>query len=384
MSDRLRVGIDARILVEAAPMGVSRFMAALLRASAEMAPQHEYLLYVRSMSLTEPPFSRSPFSVRVIVGNPLLMNPLCWQQLYLPWRAWRDRVDVLFSPYYCGPLYAPMPQVVCICDISFSVFPRDFPSWLRFKPKLLARPSSWRAAKIMTISEFSKHELVRIYGLPPEKIVVIRAGTEERLWRRERTQPRSCTQLPIAPPFFLFVGSLLPRRQIEAVVQALAQLPDQYRLVVVGETDARKLGKLKTAACQWNVAERVQCLGHVSDEELAALYGQAVALVSPSTYEGFGLPILEAMVRGTPVIAWDIPVVREVVGDAGVLLPCGRIEDFAQAMRRLGEDTRFRLECVEKGQHRIQCFSWREAAGLFLTMLHEAGQGQAAPETSDL
>jgi glycosyltransferase involved in cell wall biosynthesis len=359
-------------------------MTALLRASAEMAPQHEYLLYVRNVSFTEPPFSHPPFAVRVIAGNTLLTNPLCWQQLYLPWRAWRDRVDVLFSPYYCGPLYAPMPQVVCICDISFSVFPRDFPSWVRFKPKLLARPSSWRAAKVMTISEFSKHELVRVYGLPPEKIVVIQAGTEERLWRRERTQPELGAQLPIAQPFFLFVGSLLPRRQIEAVVQALAQLPVQYHLVTVGETDPEKLGKLKAAACQGKVSERVHYLGHVSDEELAALYEQAVALVSPSTYEGFGLPILEAMVRGAPVIAWDIPVVREVMGDAGLLLPCGRIADLARAMQRLGEDARFRLECREKGRRRIRRFSWRAAAELFLATLYEVRQEHVASENPDL
>jgi glycosyltransferase involved in cell wall biosynthesis len=109
------------------------------------------------------------------------------------------------------------------------------------------------------------------------------------------------------------------------------------------------------------------------------LYAYAVALVSPSTYEGFGLPVLEVMVRGTPVIAWDIPVGREVVGDAGMLLPCGRVEELAQTMRRLGEDARFRSEFRKKGQDRVQRFSWRAAAELFLTMLHEAKQGKSVP-----
>jgi glycosyltransferase involved in cell wall biosynthesis len=372
MGECLRVGIDARILEETAPMGVSRFMAALLRATAETAPQHEYILYFCHPSFAEPSFLQPPFFSRVLAGNRTLTSPLPWQQCYLPWQVWRDGVDVLFSPYYCGPLFCPVPQVVCISDISFSLFPQDFPSWIHFKPKLFARPSSWRATKVMTISEFSKHELVRVYGLPPEKIVVIQAGAEERLWRRERTQLQLCVQLPIAQPFFLFVGSLLPRRQIEAVVQALAQLPIQYHLVVVGETDAGKLGKLKAAACQWNVTERVQCLGHVSDEELTALYTRAVALVSPSTYEGFGLPILEAMVRGTPVIAWDIPVVREVVGDAGILAPVGNIVELASAMRRVGEDDPLRQTLRDSARRRAQCFSWNKAARTFLAVLQSA------------
>jgi glycosyltransferase involved in cell wall biosynthesis len=384
MGARLRVGIDARILTETAPMGVSRFMAALFRAVSDLAPQHEYFLYVRDTSFRDPFFTSAPFVPRILAGNPILTSPLVWQQLYLPWRAWRDRVDVLFSPYYCGPLYAPMPQVVCICDISFSVFPRDFPSWLQFKPKLLARPSSWRAAKVMTISEFSRQELLRVYGLPPEKVVVIHAGVEAQYWRRERAQLEPSPRRSFEFPFFLFIGSLLPRRQVDAVVQALARLPVSYHLVVAGERDATKLAQLKATAARWQVAERVMCVGHVSDTELEMLYAHAVALVSPSTYEGFGLPVLEAMAHGTPVIAWDIPVMREVVGGAGVLLPCGRIEDLAQAMRRFGEDAQFRLNFREKGRRRLQRFSWREAAGLFLTMLHEAGQGHAAPETANL
>jgi glycosyltransferase involved in cell wall biosynthesis len=370
MSKRLRVGIDARILAEAAPMGVSRFTAALLRAAAELAPQHDYLLYFREEALREPPFTTSPFVPRVLSGPSVMTSPLVWQQVYLPWQAWRDRVDVLFSPYYCGPLLAWTPQVVCICDISFSLFPQEFPSWIHFKPKLLARPSSRRARKVMTISEFSRQELLRVYGLWPEKVVVIHAGTEEQYWRREsiraaQARPRSDA------PFFLFVGSLLPRRQVEAVLQALSQLPAQYQLVVVGETEAEGVAKLTAAAQRWNVAERLACLGHVSDEALEQLYAHAVALVSPSTYEGFGLPVLEALQRGVPVIAWDIPVVREVVGDAAMLLPIGDLKGLVAAMERVASDPDVRQSFRRAGKERAQQFSWRHSATAFLGLLHE-------------
>ena len=361
-------------------MGVSRFMSALLQATAELAPQHDYLLYFRKETLQQPPFITAPFVPRVLSGSPILMSPLVWQQLYLPWQAWRDRVDVLFSPYYCGPLLTWTPQVICICDISFSLFPRDFPSWLHFKPKLFARPSSQRARKVMTISEFSRQELLRVYGLSPEKVVVIHAGTEQQYWRRKSNLARQA-RLQIDFPFFLFVGSLLPRRQVEAVLQALAQLPAQYQLVVVGETDTERLTKLITAAQRWNVAERLVCLGHVSDDALEQLYTDTMALVSPSTYEGFGLPVLEALQRGVPVIAWDIPVVREVAGDAAALLPVGDIKGLAAVMIRIASDPDVRQSLCQAGKARVRQFSWRRSAAAFLGMLHkvveENGRGNS-------
>ena len=366
----MRIGIDARILAEPMPMGVSRFMKALLRATAELAPEHDYVLYFRQEALQEIPFTATPFLPQVLTGPSIMISPLIWQQVYLPWQAWRDRIDVLFSPYYCGPLLARTPQVVCICDISFSLFPQDFPSWIHFKPKLLARPSSRRARKVMTISEFSRQELLRVYSLVPEKVVVIHAGTEEQYWRREsilavQAQPQ------VDFPFFLFVGSLLPRRQVEAVLQALAQLPAQYRLIVVGETESERLAKLTAAAQRWNVAERLACLGHVSDAALEQLYARAVALVSPSTYEGFGLPVLEALQRGVPVIAWDIPVMREIAGDAATLLPVGDIQGLTAEMQRIASDPDVRQSFCRAGKERVQQFSWRHSAAAFLEILHQ-------------
>jgi len=232
----------------------------------------------------------------------------------------------------------------------------------------------------MTISEFSRQELLRVYGLLPEKVVVIHAGTEQQYWRRKSNLARQA-RLQIDSPFFLFVGSLLPRRQVEAVLQALAQLPAQYQLVVVGETDTERLTKLITAAQRWNVAERLVCLGHVSDDALEQLYTDTMALVSPSTYEGFGLPVLEALQRGVPVIAWDIPVVREVAGDAAALLPVGDIKGLAAVMIRIASDPDVRQSLCQAGKARVRQFSWRRSAAAFLGMLHkvveENGRGNS-------
>jgi len=368
--DRLRIGIDARILAETVPMGVSRYMTSLLRATAELAPQHEYLLYVHT-PITEEPFAAQPFYQRLLAGNAVLDNPLVWQQLYLPWYVWRDRVDVLLSPYYSGPLFSSAPQIVCVCDISFSLFPQDFPSWFRFKPKLLARPASRRAARVMTISDFSRQEIARGYGLALEKVKVVYPGNEDRFWWRSRPIVEK-PKVHLNVPFFLFVGSLLSRRQVGLVIQALVRLPLDYYFILVGEDDPAKRETLMSTARQWNVAARVHCVGRVSDEELDGLYYRAVALISPSTYEGFGLPVLEAMSRGLPVIAWDIPVIREVAADAAVLLHSGDVAGLATTMLRVGTDPALRQALGRAGKEQAGKFSWWRSAAALLTVLHEA------------
>ncbi|MCS6927333.1 MAG: glycosyltransferase family 4 protein [Candidatus Binatia bacterium] len=378
MRMHLRIGIDARVLAETAPLGVARYLTGLLRAAAQRAPQHEYLLYLRRALLSQGIFTAEPFRQRILSGNALLNNPWIWQQCCLPWSVWRDGVDVLFSPYYCGPLFLPVPQVVCLHDISFTLFPRDFPSWLRFKPKVLARPSSRVAARVVTVSEFSRQEIIRTYGVAPDKVVVVPPGSTDDLQGCGAAGGRMAL-LPQDGPFFLFVGSLLPRRRVDLVIRALALLPPEYRFVLVGEPDAAKYAPLKKIAQQCGVADRVQCVGYVSEPELDDLYRRAVAVVSPSTYEGFGLPVLEAMTRGVPVVAWDIPVMREVAGEAAMLVRSGDVAGLAQALFRIGTNRAEREALSEAGKQRAGQFSWHRSAASFLAVLQEA----AATRTTD-
>ena len=372
----LRIGIDARVLAETAPMGVARCTAALLGTMAQLAPEHTYDLYLRRAPLSWEPFTQPPFRQRVLAGNMVLNSPLIWQQVYFPWQAWRDQVDVVVSPYYCGPLLSSAPQVIVLHDISFSRFPQDFPGWIRFKPKLLARPSSSRAARVVTISEFSRQEIIQAYGLAAESVTVIPHGREDKFWRQREgesisDQNHQGDRQPVDAPFFLFVGSLLPRRQVDVVVRALARLPTPYHLVVVGEADPDKRAVLDEVATDWAMAERVHCLGHVSDTELLSLYQRAVALVFPSIYEGFGLPLLEAMDRGLPIVAWDIPVTREVVGDAAILVQSGDVARLAEALDRLGSMPDQRQILRQAGHEQAARFSWQDSAEKFLTLLDE-------------
>ena len=277
----LRIGIDARVLAETAPMGVARYLAGLLRTLGELAPQHDYILYLCRSTLSAEPFEKKPFCQRVLGHNPITASPFVWQQCVLPWAVRKDTIDVLLSPYYCGPLLTSVPQIVCLHDISFVLFPKEFPSWIHFKPKLLAFPSSRRAAQVITVSEFSRQEVLRKYRLTQEKVQVVSPGAEPPDWQSERLLAGGQYR-HIQAPFFLFVGSLLPRRQVKCVLQALSKLSPEYHFVVVGERDAQRQRTLQEFAQTWNVADRVHILGHVSDEDLEDLYLRTLALISPS------------------------------------------------------------------------------------------------------
>ncbi len=365
----LRIGIDARVLAEPAPMGVARYLAALLRTLAELAPQHDYILYLCRRLLPAVPFEKKPFCQRVLGHNLITASPLVWQQCVLPWAVRKDKIDVLFSPYYCGPLLTSVPHIVCLHDISFALFPQDFPSWIHFKPKLFAYPSSRRAAQVITISEFSRQEILRVYGLRQEKVQVVSPGSERSDRQGERLQAGGPYH-HIQAPFFLFVGSLLPRRQVKCVLQALSKLSSEYHFVVVGERDAQRQRTLQEYAQTWKVADRVQILGYVSDENLDDLYQRTCALISPSTYEGFGLPVLEAMTRGVPVIVWDIPIMREVVGEAGILIQSGDVATLASAMSKIATDEKHRETLHQRGKAQAQKFSWQRSASDFLKIVH--------------
>ncbi len=347
-------------------------MTSLLSGLSEMGRQHEYILYSDRPDRHTRGFVTEPFYKKCIGNFPLLRSPLIWQQLVLPAAVWRDGIDVLVSPYYCGPIYSPVPHVVFLYDVSFMEYPDDFPRWPKFKPKLLARPSCRTADLVVTISEFSQSEIGRHLGLPPGKVAIVRPGKDLKRMGDPSSQNASKVFRELGKnPFFLFVGTLLPRRQVGRVLEALSMLPSEYHFVVVGDDDEDRLRMLNQKGRSFGLADRMHVLGHVSDYELEEAYEGASALISPSIYEGFGLPLLEAMVRRVPIIVWDIPINREVVGDAGVLIRVGDVKNLASSMLEVATNDDWRRELGERGYTRAGSFSWESSTSSFLGLLEE-------------
>jgi glycosyltransferase involved in cell wall biosynthesis len=258
------------------------------------------------------------------------------------------------------PLSCPCPSVLTVQDLSFE---RDA-SVMGTRDRLIFRTavprSARRAARVLAISELTRRDLVELYGIPEEKIVVTPLAAD----------PAFTPNGPAGdgPPYALFVGALQPRKEPTVAIEALSLLGDEeLRLVLVGP-DKGGLADAERAAAELGVAGRVDLRGYVPQDQLAALYRGAQCLVFPSRYEGFGLPVLEAMASGTPVVATMAGALPEVAGDAAILVDEQNAPAIAGGIERAVADReRLRAAGLERARH----YSWTETVRLTLETYRE-------------
>jgi glycosyltransferase involved in cell wall biosynthesis len=236
----------------------------------------------------------------------------------------------------------------------------------------LVPPSVRRAARVVTGTQWSKRDLVQRYGLPPEHIVVTPYGvdpvfTPDGPGPTGSLGPTDGDTSAAAQPYVLFVGALRPRKDPVTAVEALARLPEDLRLVMVGPPRGEERRVADTVG-RLGLGPRVQVRGHVTRDELAALYRGAACMVLPSRYEGFGLPVLEAMASGTPVVTTTAGALPEVCGDAAVLVAPRQPDALADGVRRALAE---RATLVARGLERARCFSWEETARVTLELYRE-------------
>ena len=256
------------------------------------------------------------------------------------------------------PLRAPRPAVVTVHDLSFERDASVMSRRDRTVFRLAVPRSARRADRVIAVSELTKRDLVELYGLDPEKIVVTPLAADPRF------EPDG--DAAGGDPYVLFVSALQPRKDPTAAIEALSLIgAGAPRIVFVGPD---KGGRAETEAAAARLGVRAEFRGHVSPEELAALYRGAAALVLPSRYEGFGLPVLEAMASGTPVVATTAGALPEVAGDAAVLVEPGNPVALAGGIERALAD-RERLRAA--GLARAAGFSWAETARRTLEVYRE-------------
>lgn len=275
--------------------------------------------------------------------------------------------------FYFEPNYLPfdtdVPTIITIHDISHLRHPETHPRQrVEDLSRLLPRAVE-KASCILTVSEFTRREVMSEFGVDPSRVIATPLGVEPRFYPRDA----DATHPLLAPlglthgHYVLSVGTLEPRKNVLATLRAHGKLPaklrDQYPLVVAG-----KSGWLTEALDRELAAGEargdVHRLGHVGDEQLPLLYAGATLLAYPSLYEGFGLPPLEAMASGVPVIASNRASLPEVVGDAGIQIDPDDVDGLAASMRRIIEDAEFARDLSERGLARARTFTWRRCAEL--------------------
>jgi len=354
----LRVGIDGRSFSSAAA-GVRRYVEALMPALLSLDDAPELVALGGDSRVI-------PHGVAHIDEPPHPPTNAGWNLVGLPRAAARARVDLIHAPAYTAPFWAPTPVVVTIHDVSYERHPEWYPyrrDWLR---RAFYRRSARSATHILTDSVFSAGEIAAAYGIPRDRITVAPLGVSEVFARADRQLP---CELPAAvtSPFLLHVGDLHERRNLivalEAVLEARRHFGSLPRLsLVLAGIDAGTGASLRAVAAAAGAPEAVVQLGPVEERFLHSLYRCAAALVYPSRYEGFGLPLVEAMASGTPVIASRAGSIPEVLGAAGILLDPDDTRGWTDAIMAVVNDEALRARMRTAGKTRAGAFTWARTA----------------------
>ena len=307
-----------------------------------------------------------------------LPTNLGWSTVGLPRAACRAAVDVVHAPAYTAPLWSKTPVVLTIHDVSYERHPEWYPyrrDWLR---RAFYRRSARSAAHVLTDSEFSAGEIAAAYEIPRERITVAPLGVSDR-FAPATSGAHAALPAGITTPFLLHVGDLHERRNLALVVRALLEARPRLGMtlsLVLAGVDRGVGDRLTAAARDAQSPDAVVCLGPVTEEQLLTLYQAAAALVYPSRYEGFGLPVLEAMACGTPVIASRAASIPEVLGDAGILLDPDDEPGWTEAIAKIIEDEWQRGRMRTAGLARAQSFTWARTAQLTLDVYRRAAKRQ--------
>jgi len=365
----MRIGIDARELCGRST-GVGRYLGGLLKewAADERARAHEFVLY--APGAVELSLDGRRFPARAIAGG----GGSWWEQVQVPRAVAADHLDVWFAPAYTAPLRLATPIVVAIHDLSFVAHPEWFRLREGARRRWLTRQSAARAAAVITISEFSRRELIERLDVPAGKIHVIPPGIEAGDLGLE-TRPQS----PAPSPYnVLFVGSLFNRRHVTDLIRAFAPIARAHpgaSLDIVGDNRSYPREDPRETIAAEQIGTYVRWHEYVTDRQLAALYAGARAFAFLSEYEGLGLTPLEALAAGIPPVLLDTPVARESCGTAAIYVPVRDLAATTRALESLLFDAAARQRVLAAAPAELAKYNWRRAARQTLALLEQIGSG---------
>ena len=373
----MRFSVDAHAIGQHLT-GNETYIRNLLNCFAALDRRADFVTYLsRKSAFHEVP---ERFHKRLVAVNPFLRLGFD-----LPWRLRRDRPNILHVQY-TAPVLCSTPVIVSVHDVSFLEHPEYFTSFRAMQLRSTVHRTIRAAARVLTPSEFSKRSILDAYGLHEDKVVVLPNGvcSTFRPIAREAAQRWVQSSLDLQSPFILSVGDLQPRKNHVGLIRAFERLVRAYpqlthHLVIVGKENWYA-PVVRTAARKSSVAERIHFTGFVSDEELLRLYGACDLFAYPSFYEGFGLPILEAMACGRAVVCSNTSAMPEVADSAALLFDPRSDEELMLAMRDLLLNPELRTRMERLGTQRAAMFSWESTAGKTLDLYYEiAGQAKGSP-----
>lgn len=360
----MRIGINCLYLIPGGVGGTEIYLQNLLTALAQLPGEHEYLLFAdrrvpKAFFPKDERFQlwRQPISSRFRPGR------LLWEQFGM---ATGD-CEVVLNPGFTSPAFSRCPQLTWIHDLQHVQHPEHF-KWLDLQAwRLMVWQSARTSSGIFTLSERSREEIVAHYGLPPERVWLAPPGVGEQFPAvAERREPGNQ---------ILCVSTLHPHKGIVTLVEAFAKFQKRhpaFRLILAGIRGFHT-EKIVRRITELGLEQAVEITGWIRREELFELYRTAHTFVFPSTFEGFGMPLLEAMAAGVPAICADARPMRDIADGGALLFPAGDAEALAERLTRLVNDAGLRAELQARGKRVAAGYQWQQTAQLVLTKAIEAG-----------
>lgn len=368
----MRIGMDVREFSTGTMTGIGRYLWNFLTYVRTYEPEHQIVLYGNQWTCF--PISGPRVRWRVIPER----ITAWWDQVSLAYAVERDGIEVFFSPYVKGPVRVMCPLVTTIHDLLFLVYP-EYATWKVVLKNAafvqMARRVVRRADRVIVLSDYSWKEARALLGTSGDRMEVIPNAVDDvyRPVQEDRVLQRVQRRYGVRSPYILYVGNFKPHKNVQALIRAFAALPvsmqREYMLVLAGSD---QVSSYRDLCRSLRVEDYVAFTGFVADEDLPVLYSGATLFVFPSLYEGFGLPPLEAMACGTPVLCSDRTSLPEVVGNAAVLFDPEDIEGLSKRIAALLASEERRSDLIGRGIERAHCFRVEEIGRRQLDLLKRA------------
>ena len=355
-------------------VGVSVYTYELLKYFHRHSSEEvRFVIYLKDNPRDDMPPQTAYFRYRVVPG------PFLWSRVFFPLALMIDKKpDVFFAPAHYLPPYVPCKSIVTIHDVAYEYYPNEFLKADLYKLKNWTRSAVDKTSKVIAVSEHTKKDILKFYSVSEDKVMVIYNGFSHKFQvTNSKKQTNSKFQI-LNSKFILYVGTLQPRKNITTLIESFSQLINEtngdLKLVIVGKKGwlyDKIFQKVRTLKLE----DRVILAGYIADSELSILYQNASVFVLPSLYEGFGIPILEAMNYGCPVIAANTSSLPEIGGDACFYFDPSDTIDLKNKIVKILEDKKFRDELIKKGKERIKEFSWEKCAEETFSLLKLVATG---------